>query len=105
MGNKTIMSIRDFVIIYNLVEAEMRDIKSNCWLRVRNYYPSILNQKDCFEDNAKIDAEIDTKVEEQLKNNMRYQELLSIINRLDSMSIDVNVPDIEIENKTDNLTN
>lgn len=101
MSNKTTMSIRDFVIIYNLVEAEMRDIKSNCWLRTKNYYSSILNQKDYFE----IDAEIDAKVEEQLKKNMRYQELLSIINRLDSMLIDVNVPDIEIENKTDNLTN
>lgn len=105
MGNKTIMSIRDFVIIYNLVEAEMRDIKSNCWLRTRKYYPSILNSKDCFESNAEIDAEIDAKVKEQLDNNMRYQELLSIINRLDSMSVDVNVPDIEIEDKTDNLTN
>ena len=89
MSNKTTMSIRDFVIIYNLVEAEMRLIKSGCWSRIRNYG----------------DAEIDAKVEEQLKNNMHYQELLSIINRLDSMTIDVNVPDVEIENKTDNLTN
>lgn len=98
--NKTTMSIRDFVIIYNLVEAEMMDIKSSCWLRTRKYY-----SKDCFESNAEIDAEIDAKVKEQLDNNMRYQELLSIINRLDSMSIDVNVPDIEIEDKTDNLNN
>lgn len=42
---------------------------------------------------------------DELKNDMRYQELLSIINRLDSMSIDVSVPDVEIEDKTDNLTN
>lgn len=98
--NKTTMSIRDFVIIYNLVETEMNGIKSNCWLRTRKYY-----SKDCFESNAEIDAEIEAKVEEQLDNNMRYQELLSIINRLDSMSIDVNVPDVEIEDKTDNLTN
>ena len=48
---------------------------------------------------------MNTKVEEQLKNNMHYQELLSIINRLDSMSIDVSVPNVEIEDKTDNLTN
>ena len=105
MANKTIMSVRDFVIIYNLVETEMNGIKSNCWLRTRNYYPSILSQKDYFEGYAEIDAEIDAKVKEQLDNNMRYQELLSIINRLDSMSIDVNVPDVEIEDKTDNLTN
>ena len=83
MSNKTVMSIRDFVIIYNLVEAEMRLIKSGCWFRARDYG----------------DTEIDAKVEEQLKNNMHYQELLSIINRLDSMTIDVNVPDIEIEDK------
>lgn len=103
MNNKTTMSVRDFVIIYNLVEAEMREIKSSCWLRTRNYYPSILSQKD-FEGHAEIDAEIDAKVKEQLDNNMRYQELLSIINRLNSMTIDVNVPDVEIEDKTDNLT-
>ena len=78
MSNKTVMSIRDFVIIYNLVEAEMRLIKSGCWSRIRNYG----------------DAEIDAKVEEQLKNNMHYQELLSIMNRLDSMTIDVNVAEI-----------
>lgn len=94
MGNKTIMSVRDFVIIYNLVETELKSIKSMQRGRTRNYYASILNR-----------AEMDAKVEEQLKNDMRYQELLSIINRLDSMFINVNVPDVEIEDKTDNLTN
>lgn len=101
MSNKTIMSVRDFVIIHNLVETELKGIKSAHWVNTRNYYAAILNQKDFFEGNAEIDA----KVEEQLKNDMRYQELLSIINRLGSMSIDVNVPDVEIEDKTDNLTN
>ena len=85
MGNKTIMSVRDFVIIYKLVEAEMKRIRNMFWTESRSLYSSI--------------------VEEELKNDMRYQELLSIINRLDSMSIDVNVPDVEIEDKTDNLTN
>lgn len=85
MGNKTTMSIRDFVIIYNLVKAELNHIRNMLWAESRSLCSSI--------------------VEEELKNDIRYQELLSIINRLDSMSIDVNVPDIEIENKTDNLTN
>lgn len=94
MSNKTTMSIRDFVIIHNLVETELKGIKNMLWVQTNSYYPSILNK-----------AEIDAKVEEQLKNDMRYQDLLSIINRLDSMTIDVNVPDIEIEDETDNLTN
>lgn len=101
MSNKTTMSIRDFVIIHNLVETELKGIKSAHWVNTRNYYSSILNQKDFFESNAEIDA----KVEEQLKNDMRYQDLLSIIQKLGSMTIDVNVPDVEIEDKTNNLTN
>ena len=94
MGNKTIMSIRDFVIIYNLVETELNSLRSMLWADTRRYNSSMLTRD-----------EIEAKVEEKLKNDMRYQELLSIINRLDSMSIDVNVPDVEIEDKTDNLTN
>lgn len=94
MGNKTIMSVRDFVIIYNLVKAELNGLRSMLWAQTRSYYSSNLNRD-----------EIDAKVEERLKNDMRYQELLSIINRLNSMTIDVNVPDVEIEDKTDNLTN
>lgn len=94
MGNKTTMSIRDFVIIYNLLKTELKGLRSMFWAQTRSYHSSMLTRD-----------EIDAKVEEQLKNDMRYQELLSIINRLDSMSIDVNVPDVEIENKTDNLTN
>ena len=101
MSNKTTMSIRDFVIIHNLVETELKGIKNMLWVQTNSYYPSILNKKDFFERNAEIDA----KVEEQLKNDMRYQDLLSIMNRLGSMTIDVNVPDVEIEDKTDNLTN
>lgn len=99
--NKTTMSIRDFVIIHNLVETELKSIKNMLWVQINSYYPSILNKKDLFEKNAEIDA----KVEEQLKNDMRYQELLSIIQKLSSMLIEVNIPDIEIEDKTDNLTN
>lgn len=37
-------------------------------------------------------AKYKDEIIDELKNDMRYQELLSIINRLDSMSIDVNVP-------------
>ena len=101
MSNKTTMSIRDFVIIHNLVETELKGIKNMLWVQTNSYYSSILNEKDFFEKNAEIDA----KVEEQLKNDMRYQDLLSIIQKLGSMLIDVNVPDIEIEDETDNLTN
>lgn len=92
--NKTIMSIRDFVIIYKLVETELNGLRSMFWADTRRYHSSMLTRD-----------EIDAKVKEQLDNNMRYQELLSIINRLDSMFIDVSVPDVEIEDKTDNLTN
>lgn len=101
MSNKTTMSIRDFVIIHNLVETELKGIKNMLWVQTNSYYPSILNKKDFFESNAEIDA----KVEEQLKTDMYYQELLSIIQKLGSMTIDVNIPDIEIEDETDNLTN
>lgn len=94
MSNKTIMSIRDFVIIYNLVKTELNGLRSMLWADTRRYNSSMLTRD-----------EIEAKVEEKLKNNMHYQELLSIINRLDSMSIDVSVPDVEIEDKTDNLTN
>ena len=94
MGNKTTMSIRDFVIIYNLLKTELKGLRSMFWAQTRSYYSSNLNRD-----------EIDAKVEEQLKNDMRYQELLSIIQKLGSMLIEVNIPDIEIEDKTDNLTN
>lgn len=94
MSNKTIMSIRDFVIIYNLVKTELNGLRSVFWADTRRHHSSMLTRD-----------EIEAKVEEQLKNDIRYQELLSIINKLDSMSINLNVPDVEIEDKTDNLTN
>lgn len=68
---KTVLSVRDFVILYELANRKLTDMESNIW-------------------QHGIDRE-------EVKYNPYYQDLLRIRDKLGELNIEVETPSVEVE--------
>lgn len=81
---KTVLSIRDFVILYNIVVREIGNMES----------PRLSFHLD---DNEREKQEQEYK--ERLSKNPHYQDLLRIREKLGELNIEIETPNVEIEEK------
>lgn len=81
---KTVLSIRDFVILYNIVVGEIG--------RAEN--PRLSFHLD---DNEREKEE--QKYKERLSKDPYYQDLLRIREKLGELNIEIETPNVEIEEK------
>lgn len=81
---KTVLSVRDFVILYNIVVGEI----------IRCEYPEI---RYCLNDNEREKQEQEYK--ERLSKDPHYQDLLRIREKLGELNIEIETPNVEIEEK------
>lgn len=86
---RTVLSVRDFVILYNManhtiqkMESQARDIWS--WGRNNEY-----TEEDIEKERAKN--------MEHLRQNPEYQDLLRIREKLGELNIEVETPSVEVE--------
>ena len=79
---KTVLSIRDFVILYNIVVGEIG--------RAENPRLSF-----CLDDNEREKEE--QKYKERLFKDPYYQDLLRIREKLGELNIEIQTPNVEIE--------
>ena len=83
MPNHT-LSVRDFSIIYNLVNSEIQKHETfNLYL-----YFNVGTEKDRDKEEKKY--------KESLKTNVHYQDLLRIRECLGSLDIEIKTPDVKI---------
>ncbi len=81
---KTVLSIRDFVILYNIVVREIGYMES----------PRL---SFCLKEEEIEKREQEYK--ERLSKNPHYQDLLRIREKLGELNIEIETPNVEIEEK------
>jgi hypothetical protein len=79
---KTVLSVRDFVILYNIVVREIGNMES-----------SRLSFHLKEEEREKQEQEY----KERLSKNPHYQDLLRIREKLGELNIEIETPNVEIE--------
>ena len=85
---KTVLSVRDFAILYNMVNHEivtMENQAQNDWMWGRNNYTEEQIEKE------------KTERMEQLRQNIYYQDLLRIREKLGELNIEIETPSVEVE--------
>ena len=81
---KTVLSVRDFVILYNIVVGEIGKAENP---RLSFY----------LDDNEREKEE--QKYKERLSKEPYYQDLLRIREKLGELNIEIQTPNVEIEEK------
>ena len=85
---KTILSVRDFSILYNIASNEVFNLEQQAKTVHRFNWQEIDEEKEQEETRQRL---------EELKQNPYYQDLLRIRNALGELHIEVETPSIEIE--------
>jgi hypothetical protein len=79
---KTVLSIRDFSILYNIINSKIREIE---------------NQRITYFLKDRYLAKEEQKIKERLSKDNFYQDLLRIRDKLGELYFEVKTPDIEME--------
>ena len=80
--NKTVLSVRDFAILYNVIQSQIHTLES----------PAIF-----FLDNEKRNKE-EERLKKRLAKDTFYQDLLRIRDKLDNLTIEIKTPSVEVQN-------
>ena len=83
---KTILSVKDFSILYNLVNYEIIKAEQNA------IYYSFGKKETQKQKEKRHKLEL-----EELKNDKRYQDLYNLKEKLGNLSIEIETPDVEIK--------
>ena len=86
---KTVLSVRDFAILYNIVNNKIMKMESQA-----QWIPNYLFNKEPTEAEK---APYIEKNMEQLRQNPEYQDLLRIRDKLGELNIEVETPSVEVE--------
>lgn len=81
---KTVLSIRDFVILYNIVVREIGNMES----------PRLT-----FSLKGKEKEKEEQEYKERISKNPHYQDLLRIREKLGELNIEIETPNVEIKEK------
>lgn len=84
---KTVLSVRDFAILYELAKNQKRG-----WERNANRYSNFFKEETEKEVKLKIAEQV-----KQMEESLEYQDLKRIVEKLGTLNIEVETPDIEIE--------
>lgn len=86
---RTVLSVRDFAILYNIIDDKIRHMESQA-----QWIPSYLFNKEHTEEEK---ASYIEKNMEQLRQNLYYQDLLRIREKLGELNIEVETPSVEVK--------
>lgn len=85
---RTVLSVRDFAILYDMANHEivkMENQAQNDWMWGRNEYTEEQKEKEKAEQM------------ERLRQNIYYQDLLRIREKLGELNIEIETPSVEVE--------
>ena len=86
---RTVLSVRDFAILYHIVNHEIIKMEN----QAQNVY-NYMFPKNLTDVEKAIQVENNMK---QLAENLHYQDLLRIREKLGELNIDVETPSVEVE--------